>query len=39
MALLGRSAWKLPRRLERVVPSVDIEGERLAHGLPSPSRA
>ena len=39
MALLGRSAWKLPRRLERVVPAVDIEGERLAHGLPSPSRA
>jgi len=39
MALLGRSAWKLPRHLERVVPSVDIEGERLAHGLPSPSRA
>jgi putative drug exporter of the RND superfamily len=39
MALLGRSAWKLPRRLERVVPDVDIEGERLLDGLsPSPSR-
>ena len=37
MALLGHSAWKLPRRLERIVPSVDIEGERLAHSLePSP---
>jgi putative drug exporter of the RND superfamily len=36
MALLGRSAWKLPRRLERVVPDVDIEGERLLKGL-SPS--
>jgi uncharacterized membrane protein YdfJ with MMPL/SSD domain len=30
MALLGKSAWKLPRRLEKVVPDVDIEGERLA---------
>ena len=29
MALLGRSAWKLPRRMERFVPDVDIEGERL----------
>ncbi len=38
MALLGHSAWKLPRRLERIVPSVDIEGERLAHSLePSPA--
>jgi RND superfamily putative drug exporter len=33
MTLLGRSAWKLPRRLERVVPDVDIEGERLARGV------
>jgi uncharacterized membrane protein YdfJ with MMPL/SSD domain len=40
MALLGRTAWKLPRRLERVVPDVDIEGESLAHSLaPSASRA
>jgi putative drug exporter of the RND superfamily len=40
MALLGRRAWSLPRRLERIVPEVDIEGERLAKGLsasPSPS--
>ena len=29
MALLGRSAWKLPRRLGRVLPHVDIEGEGL----------
>lgn len=33
MALLGRRAWSLPRRLERVVPDVDIEGEQLMHGL------
>jgi uncharacterized membrane protein YdfJ with MMPL/SSD domain len=39
MALLGRTAWKLPRRLERVVPNVDIEGEGLANSLePAPSR-
>jgi RND superfamily putative drug exporter len=39
MALLGRAAWKLPRRLERVVPDVDIEGEGLAERLqPAPSR-
>jgi uncharacterized membrane protein YdfJ with MMPL/SSD domain len=29
MALLGRSAWKLPRRMERAMPDVDIEGEQL----------
>jgi RND superfamily putative drug exporter len=33
MALLGRRAWALPRRLERIVPEVDIEGEQLARGL------
>jgi uncharacterized membrane protein YdfJ with MMPL/SSD domain len=39
MALLGRKAWTLPRRLERVVPEVDIEGEGLAKSLqPAPSR-
>jgi RND superfamily putative drug exporter len=40
MALLGDSAWKLPRRLARVVPEMDIEGEQLAQKLqPSPSQA
>ncbi|HEX5979636.1 MAG TPA: MMPL family transporter, partial [Thermoleophilaceae bacterium] len=33
MALLGRSAWKLPRRMERVLPDVDIEGEQLLERL------
>jgi uncharacterized membrane protein YdfJ with MMPL/SSD domain len=33
MALLGDRAWKLPRRLERVVPEVDIEGEKLSNSL------
>ena len=27
MALMGRSAWWLPRRLDRSMPNVDIEGE------------
>jgi uncharacterized membrane protein YdfJ with MMPL/SSD domain len=30
MTLLGRRAWGLPRWMERLVPDVDIEGERLA---------
>ncbi|GAB3467937.1 MMPL family transporter [Actinophytocola sediminis] len=29
MALLGRSAWWLPRWLDRLLPNVDVEGERL----------
>jgi uncharacterized membrane protein YdfJ with MMPL/SSD domain len=36
MALLGRAAWWLPRRMGRLLPDLDIEGERLreapAHG-------
>jgi putative drug exporter of the RND superfamily len=33
MALLGRRAWWMPKRLERWVPDVDIEGEAVTHGL------
>ncbi|GAA0805495.1 MMPL family transporter [Spirilliplanes yamanashiensis] len=29
MSLLGRGAWWLPRWLDRVLPNVDIEGEKL----------
>jgi uncharacterized membrane protein YdfJ with MMPL/SSD domain len=32
MTLLGRTAWKLPRRLDRLVPNLDIEGAQLAPG-------
>jgi uncharacterized membrane protein YdfJ with MMPL/SSD domain len=39
MALLGRSAWKLPRRLDRLVPDIDIEGEALTESLRAPRRA
>ena len=33
MALMGRRAWWMPRRLERIVPDVDIEGEAIMKGL------
>jgi uncharacterized membrane protein YdfJ with MMPL/SSD domain len=33
MALLGRRAWWMPKRLERIVPDVDIEGEAVTKGL------
>ncbi|WP_165985263.1 MMPL family transporter [Streptomyces sp. YIM 98790] len=31
LAVLGRAAWWLPRRLDRVLPDVDVEGEALRH--------
>ncbi|GAA1429169.1 MMPL family transporter [Microlunatus lacustris] len=31
LALLGRSAWWLPRWLDRLLPSFDVEGEGLEH--------
>ncbi|GAA2697892.1 MMPL family transporter [Streptomyces violaceolatus] len=33
LALLGHSAWWIPRWLDRVLPDLDIEGERLTHAL------
>jgi RND superfamily putative drug exporter len=38
MSLLGRAAWWLPRRLDRVLPNVDIEGERLRQALAADER-
>ncbi|MFF9077245.1 MMPL family transporter [Streptomyces sp. NPDC014872] len=35
LALLGDRAWRLPRWLERVVPRVDVEGERLSRSGPA----
>jgi uncharacterized membrane protein YdfJ with MMPL/SSD domain len=29
MALLGRNAWRLPKRVGRLLPDLDIEGEQL----------
>ncbi|MFF6968929.1 MMPL family transporter [Streptomyces anthocyanicus] len=33
LALLGHSAWWIPRWLNRVLPDLDIEGERLSRAL------
>ncbi|MCA2217614.1 MMPL family transporter [Jidongwangia harbinensis] len=30
MTLLGRRAWALPRWLDRILPNVDVEGDRLS---------
>ncbi|MEU3655707.1 MMPL family transporter [Streptomyces sp. NPDC032161] len=35
LALLGDRAWRLPRWLEKVVPRVDVEGERLSRSGPA----
>ncbi|NJP65778.1 MMPL family transporter [Streptomyces spiramenti] len=37
LALLGRSAWWLPAWLDRVLPNVDVEGERLTAASPAPT--
>ncbi|GGS96479.1 membrane protein [Streptomyces tanashiensis] len=35
-ALLGRSAWWLPKWLDRILPNIDVEGEQLTRpGIPS----
>ena len=36
MSLLGRGAWWLPRWLDRALPNVDIEGEKLRKELVEP---
>ncbi len=33
LSLLGRSAWWLPRWLDRLLPNVDVEGEKLTRQL------
>ncbi|NUR09255.1 MAG: MMPL family transporter, partial [Nocardioidaceae bacterium] len=38
MSFLGDRAWWLPRWLDRVLPNVDIEGERLRAGDPAEER-
>jgi RND superfamily putative drug exporter len=39
MSLLGRGAWWLPKWLDRALPDLDIEGEKLRHALAGPSAA
>jgi RND superfamily putative drug exporter len=38
LALLGRSAWWLPRWLDRALPDLDVEGARLGSSQRAPSR-
>ncbi|MEU5715426.1 MMPL family transporter [Streptomyces sp. NPDC020403] len=37
LALLGKRAWWLPRRLDRLLPDVDVEGEGLRKELTGPA--
>lgn len=39
LALMQRSAWWLPRWLDRILPNVDVEGEKLRAALPEQSAA
>ncbi|MFF5900479.1 MMPL family transporter [Streptomyces argenteolus] len=38
MHLVGRAAWWLPRAVDRALPDLDIEGERLHSRIPVPER-
>lgn len=31
MHLLGDAAWWIPKRLERLIPNIDVEGASLEH--------
>ncbi|MFD7291613.1 MMPL family transporter [Streptomyces sp. NPDC059863] len=37
LALLGDRAWRLPRLLDRLLPSIDIEGETITRRHPAPA--
>ena len=39
LALLGQRAWWLPRWLDRLLPNVDVEGEKLRSALARPAPA
>jgi RND superfamily putative drug exporter len=39
MSLLGRRAWSIPRRLDALLPDVDVEGEKLTRMLAPPAAA
>ncbi|THV25908.1 MMPL family transporter [Glycomyces paridis] len=38
MALVGRGAWWIPKWLDRILPNVDVEGEKLQQHLSQDSR-
>jgi RND superfamily putative drug exporter len=35
LAMMGKAAWWLPKWLDRIVPNVDVEGEKLRAMLPA----
>ncbi|MEW1722563.1 MMPL family transporter [Streptomyces sp. NPDC093109] len=37
LALLGDRAWRLPRWLDRLLPSIDVEGEAISRKHPAPT--
>ncbi|MGW0944727.1 MMPL family transporter [Streptomyces sp. NPDC002623] len=37
LSLLGDRAWHLPRRLDRLLPSIDVEGEAITRKHPAPT--
>ncbi|MBY8880684.1 MMPL family transporter [Streptomyces sp. PLK6-54] len=39
LALLGDRAWRIPRRLDRILPHLDVEGESLTTGADGADRA
>ncbi|MET9762001.1 MMPL family transporter [Streptomyces sp. NPDC006372] len=39
LSLLGDKAWYLPRWLNRLLPNIDVEGEKLSHKIASPNHA
>ncbi|MEV7386767.1 MMPL family transporter [Streptomyces sp. NPDC091215] len=38
LSLLGDKAWYLPRRLNRLLPDIDVEGEKLNTKVPAPEQ-
>jgi RND superfamily putative drug exporter len=38
LSLLGKAAWALPRWLDKALPNLDIEGEKLIHQTAGPDR-
>ncbi|MCZ0990954.1 MMPL family transporter [Streptomyces diastatochromogenes] len=37
LSLLGHKAWYLPRWLARLLPNIDVEGEKLSRTVPAPT--
>ncbi|MDH6217928.1 MMPL family transporter [Streptomyces pseudovenezuelae] len=37
LSLLGHKAWYLPRWLARLLPNIDVEGEKLSRKVPAPT--